>query len=192
MAISDFLLPKPHGLKARTSSITNASINGVLPIEHPSDDEVNQALEFFGQRRGDSLNCVYCGDPATEWDHLRPLIEKKKPTGNYTHIKNLVPACGKCNQSKGNKDWQSWMFSRAKLSPKSRNKSNLEKRAEKIACFVEWGAELPKIDLEKLAGTKLWNEYLEAVKKISHAIEIADSLAKKIQEVSSPARVKTA
>jgi len=38
------------------------------------------------------LQCSYCGTPATEWDHLRPLVMNKKPTGYISEIHNLVPA----------------------------------------------------------------------------------------------------
>ena len=42
-------------------------------------------------------------------DHLRPLVKDKEPTGYISEIHNLVPSCGKCNQSKGNKEWKAWM-----------------------------------------------------------------------------------
>jgi endonuclease I len=47
-------------------------------------------------------------------------VLKKKPTGYISEIHNLVPACGKCNQSKGNKEWRQWMLSDATLSPKTK------------------------------------------------------------------------
>jgi hypothetical protein len=30
------------------------------------------------------------------------LVEEKEPIGYISEIRNLVPVCGKCNQSKGN------------------------------------------------------------------------------------------
>ena len=64
-----------------------------------------------------NFRCSYCRDAASEWDHFRPLVKDKQPTGYITEIHNLVPACGKCNQSKGNKDWKTWMLGDAELSP---------------------------------------------------------------------------
>src|SRR5215471_14811557 len=66
----------------------------------------------------DDLRCAYSGDKATEWDHLRPLISGQEPTGYISEIQNLVPVCGKCNQSKGNSHWRSWMEGNAKLCPR--------------------------------------------------------------------------
>jgi endonuclease I len=60
----------------------------------------------------------------------RPLVVDKKPTGYISEIQNLVPSCGKCNQSKGNKNWKLWITSEAKLSPASRGISNIENRIE--------------------------------------------------------------
>ena len=42
------------------------------------------------------------------------------------------PACGKCNQSKGNTDWRSWMLGEAKLSPKSRGIADLNERFTEV------------------------------------------------------------
>ena len=54
----------------------------------------------------EGARCAYCGDKASDWDHLRPLVVKRRPTGFISEIANLVPACGKCNQSKGNSPWR--------------------------------------------------------------------------------------
>lgn len=42
--------------------------------------------------------CVYCGAPPTHVDHVRPLAH-----GGHEAEYNLVPACQRCNQSKGGK-----------------------------------------------------------------------------------------
>jgi hypothetical protein len=181
MAITDFLLPKPHGLGARTSSITNAAINGILPIAYPTEMEIDKALSFFNQQRGSELACVYCGDPATEWDHLRPLIKDKKPTGEYTQIRNLVPACGKCNQSKGNKYWKDWMLGSAPLSPRNRSKVGLDLRVKNLEEFEKWGKDIDKANLEKTVGHELWDKYLRALNKIYKSIDEAEVVAIEIK-----------
>ena len=78
-----------------------------------------EALAILGMDES-SFCCSYCGDTASEWDHFRPLVKDRKPTGYISEIHNLVPACGKCNQSKGNKEWKTWMLSAAALSRKQR------------------------------------------------------------------------
>lgn len=114
-----FKMPVPVKIKGRTSSITNVFVNGIIPVIEPTEDQIDEVLNVLGMNR-DKIFCSYYGDRYTEWDHFRPLILNKKPTGYVSEIYNLVPACGKCNQSKGNKHWKSWMLGDARLSPKRR------------------------------------------------------------------------
>src|SRR6478609_11845284 len=107
-----FTMPRPVAITGRTSSITNSFINSIIPVVVPTRDEVKCALKILGME--ERVDCAYCGDPYTEWDHLRPLVVDKRPTGYISEIHNLVPACGKCNQSKGNKSWKAWIQSTAK------------------------------------------------------------------------------
>jgi hypothetical protein len=52
--------------------------------------------------------CVYCGDTQDlTWDHLIPTSR-----GGADTISNNVPACSKCNSSKGNRDVLEWYRSR--------------------------------------------------------------------------------
>jgi 5-methylcytosine-specific restriction endonuclease McrA len=76
----------------------------------------------------EEICCAYCGDPHTEWDHLRSIIREKKPTGYITEIAILVPACGKCNQSKGGNHWRDWMLGSATRSPKTGGVANLDRK----------------------------------------------------------------
>lgn len=111
----------------RSSSITNSFVNGIIPCIEPSDRELDEALSVLNMNR-ENVCCAYCGDGHTEWDHLNPLIINKEPTGYISEIHNLVPACSKCNQSKGNRNWKEWMLSDSKLSPKSRGITDLDRR----------------------------------------------------------------
>jgi hypothetical protein len=61
------------------------------------------------------LRLLWRGDD--NWDHLRPLVKNKLPTGYISEIRNLVPSCGPCNQSKGASDWRAWMRGKARGSP---------------------------------------------------------------------------
>ena len=126
-----FKMPVPMKITGRSSSITNAFVNSIIPIMHPSENDIKDSLELLGMTV-ETIECIYCGSKYTEWDHLRPLVLNKKPTGYISEIQNLVPSCGKCNQSKGNKEWLLWINSSAKLSPKSKQVSDLKSRIEKL------------------------------------------------------------
>jgi len=117
-------MPTPMKITGRSSSITNSFINSIIPIIVPTNEQVKEALEILGMDH-DSFQCAYCGATASEWDHLRPLVLNKKPTGYISEIHNLVPACGKCNQSKGNKPWHTWITSSAKLSATNLRRDSL-------------------------------------------------------------------
>lgn len=182
MKDSIFNMPKAVTIMGRSSSISNAFVNGIVPAIEPSDEQIKQALKVLGQDEND-VRCVYCGDKKTEWDHLYPLIERKKHTGYITEIANLVPACGKCNQSKGNKNWKKWMTSDAKLSPKSRNIPNLNKKIQLIENYDKSFTKR-KVNLEELAGKELWKSYEgsynELLDAMAHTQEIMNKIKKRI------------
>ena len=152
-----FRMPTPVKITGRTSTITNAFVNGIIPVIEPTDEEIDAALDTLGMTR-DSICCAYCGAEYSEWDHFRPLVENKRPTGYVSEIHNLVPACGKCNQSKGNKKWKEWIYSDAKLSPKSRGIKNLDEKVKRLEEYERKYSPII-IDFEKMVGSKLWSEH---------------------------------
>jgi len=97
-----FQMPVSVKITGRSSSITNAFFNGIIPTIEPSTEQIEKVFEVLNIDEN-NVTCSYCGDKATEWDHFRPLIIDKMPTGYITEIHNLVPCCNKCNGSKGNK-----------------------------------------------------------------------------------------
>lgn len=151
-----FAMPKPVRITGRSSSITNSFVNGVIPVVPPTEQEVREALEILGML--DAIACAYCGDTSTEWDHLRPLVDKQRPTGYISEIHNLVPACGKCNQSKGNKNWLTWMLSAAPLSPTVRGVADIEQRITRLQEYERRGRPT-KIDFEAVVGEELWERH---------------------------------
>lgn len=102
----------------------------------------------------EDIHCAYCGDKATERDHLRPIISDQEPTGYTTEIANSVPACGKCNQSKGKTYWRVWMEGSAPLSPKPRGISDLRERVVRLQAYEAWRAPR-KIDFAAVVGAEL-------------------------------------
>lgn len=163
----------------RTSSITNAFVNSIIPSIFPSDDEILEALNILGMTP-ESVECAYCGDPPTEWDHLRPIVRDKQPTGYISEIGNLVPSCGKCNQSKGNKLWRDWMLSEARLSPKSKGVSDLEERISRIAAYEKWRPRAP-IDLQSIVGEEDWHLHWHNHEKIVNLMRESQIYADKIK-----------
>src|SRR5262245_29718557 len=154
-----FWMPSVQTMVSRKSSITNAFVNAVIPTVTPSAEEIEQALTILGLDPVD-LRCAYCGDTATEWDHLRPLVDKHRPTGYISEIANLVPSCGKCNQSKGNKDWRTWMLGKAPRSPNGRGVADVEARADRLERYQRWRTPT-KVNFEAIIGQADWANYWE-------------------------------
>ena len=50
------------------------------------------------------VRCVYCGEPASQKDHVIP---RSRGGGNTQD--NLVPACARCNQAKGDRTPEEWL-----------------------------------------------------------------------------------
>lgn len=163
----------------RSSSITNSFVNGIIPCIEPSDRELDEALSVLNMNR-ENVCCAYCGDGHTEWDHLNPLIINKEPTGYISEIHNLVPACSKCNQSKGNRNWKEWMLSDSKLSPKSRGITDLDRR---ISLLETYEKVFPpaKIDFIELVGDKAWEEYWFNYDRVIDAMRQAQTSANEIR-----------
>jgi len=176
-----FKMPKPMKITGRSSSITNSFINSIIPVVEPTHEEVKEALHILGMAL-EKFECSYCGSTATEWDHLRPLVLNKKPTGYISEIHNLVPSCGKCNQSKGNKPWHSWILSDAKLSPKTRGIADLDKRIEALQKYEEWQAPT-KLDLEAIVGADKWQQHWKNWETVQETMKQAQVLASEINTI---------
>ena len=94
--------PKDTTITGRSSTIRGSFIKAIIPIVSPTEKQTANCLKRLGQNKKE-LFCCYCGDKATEWDHFRSIVSKKGPSGYITDVFNLVPSCGKCNQSKSGK-----------------------------------------------------------------------------------------
>jgi hypothetical protein len=172
-------MPSFQTMVSRKSSITNAFVNSVIPVIVPAAAEVEEALGIL-QMDAEDLRCAYCGDRSTEWDHLRPLVLNRRPTGYVTEIANLVPACGKCNQSKGNKDWRKWMLGSAKRSPTGRGITDVNERISRLDAFQTWRPPT-KIDFEAILGKEDWNHYWSLWDKLNTALDEAQVVADRIR-----------
>jgi hypothetical protein len=180
-----FQMPSMATMVSRKSSITNAFVNTLIPQIVPSLEEIEQALTVLGMVATD-VRCAYCGDKKTEWDHLRPLVVKQRPTGYISEIANLVPSCGKCNQSKGNWEWRKWMMGvTAKHSPTKRGVMDLVIRMERLEAYERWRSPIV-IDFEAVLGTEQWAAYWKLWEAVNADLrkcqDVADACRKKIVE----------
>ncbi|PAD35827.1 HNH endonuclease [Terribacillus saccharophilus] len=167
-------MPKAVKITGRSSSITNSFVNGIIPTIPPTEKELEEVLALLGMTEG--VRCAYCGGESTEWDHFRPLVRNKKPTGYISEIQNLVPACGKCNQSKGNKYWREWILSDARLSPKTRAVEHLDVLVNQLEKYESWSR--PTIvDFEKVVGSKVWEEHWENCERIHRLMKESQQLS---------------
>lgn len=184
-----FQMPSVQTMVSRKSSITNAFVNSVIPVVDPSIDEIEKALTILGMNPAD-VRCAYCGDKSSEWDHLRPLVLSQRPTGYISEIANLVPSCGKCNQSKGNKPWRDWMLSTsAPQSPTTRKITDVTERIQKLEEYER--AFIPRqIDFAKALGEEEWERYWQMWKTINDDLrscqEFAEILKMKIRASLTP------
>lgn len=182
--LSLFGMPTPMRITGPSSSITNAFINAIVPVVPPTAEKVQQALEIL-EMTPDTFQCANCGSVASEWDHLRPLVKNKKPTGYITEIHNLVPSCGKCNQSKGNKEWKTWMLSTAKLSPTARGIKDIPARVKRLEAYENSKAPT-KMEFSAIVGQEVWARHQDNLERIQSLMRESQELAAKINaEVAS-------
>lgn len=120
--------------------------------------------------------CAYCGGPKSEWDHFRAIVSDRKPTGYTTEIANLVPSCGKCNQSKGNKPWLDWIKSNAKQSPLRRNVPDLDERIQRLKKYEGWRTPI-KLDYSAILGIDNWNRHLSNLESVIEFLKEAEAHA---------------
>ncbi|MEL7603061.1 MAG: HNH endonuclease [Bacillota bacterium] len=176
-----FMMPNPVKITGRTSSITNSFVNGIVPCITPSEEEIQKALSILGMLK-ETICCAYCGDQYTEWDHFRPIVRDKRATGYISEIHNLVPTCGKCNQSKGNSDWKEWMTGAAIRSPATRGIKDLNQRIQRLEAFEKWAGVI-KIDFEQVVGKDRWEKYWDNCELLHGQMRQSQILSDEIRSV---------
>ena len=178
-------LPTPISVTGRSSSITNAFINSIIPVVEPTEAEELEALRILGMSPG-NIQCCYCGDKCTEWDHFRAIVCNQEPTGYITEIANLVPACGKCNQSKGKSYWRTWMEGNAKLSPKSRGIPDIADRVARLATYEAW-RQPRQVDFAAVVGPEMWQRHRTNWRSVLDLLTTSQELASEIRSIVAKA-----
>ncbi|HGO5815915.1 TPA: HNH endonuclease [Mannheimia haemolytica] len=160
-ANDDFKFPsKKKAIMGRISTITNAFVQDIIPTILPTEEEKKDFLETL--KIENTKQCVYCGGVATTWDHFRPLVRNKKPTGYINEISNMVPACSTCNSSKGNNDWKSWLNSETKdsLIKRGFNRDYLDKLKDKLN---EYENKFQPRNISEMLE-EIWNDECEKIR----------------------------
>lgn len=175
-----FRMPSVQTMVSRKSSITNAFVNAIIPVVVPKPEEIAEALVILGMEIPD-VRCAYSGDKASEWDHLRPIVSKQRPTGYISEIANLVPSCGKCNQSKGNTPWRTWIRSTtAKHSPTRRGIAETESRMRRLEEFEQW-RKPTHVDIETLLGPDAWKNYWRLWQELFNELHKCQAVAEELR-----------
>lgn len=169
----DYRPPRPGKITSRKSTITGMFFATLTPSVEPSDEDVREALSILGMTEGECV-CAYCGGQMSEWDHFRPITINREPTGYISEIANLVPSCGKCNQSKGNKNWRDWIVSANPLSPKSRGVPDIAQRIECLSNFERWRVPI-KLDYRTIFGDEAWERHLQHLHEVIALLTKADA-----------------
>ncbi|MDW5264188.1 MULTISPECIES: HNH endonuclease [Acidobacteriaceae] len=182
-------LPKVRTITCRSSSITNAFFNAIIPVHTPTPQDERDALAVL-EMNPEDIRCVYCGNSYTEWDHLRPIIRGKGPSRYITEIANLVPACGKCNQSKGAYEWDKWMLGPALLSPKTRGVADIDHKVMLLRKYESWRKPI-RVDLDSVIVQPLLKEHQENLQKVLALLKESQVLANKIRELLNDATPRT-
>ena len=107
--------------------VRRALLNGIV-VRRFDKPEMRKVISFFDRGR----TCIFCGDkPIRRWDHLVAI-----KNGGDTVLGNMVPACARCDDSKGASGYREWALGDAKYSPKTRGVSDIERRLDDIDRYV--------------------------------------------------------
>lgn len=124
--------------------------SGVFLTETPSDLMFNlmamrsseaQKLWFQKIREVWDNRCAYCGTPPIDSNSLTRDHVKPRSRGGETRLRNVIPACKRCNQSKRSHPWREWYRTQPCYSAE---------REERIDYWLEHG-ELPMGDVSQFS-----------------------------------------
>jgi hypothetical protein len=149
--------------------LKRAILESALENNYTEEDR-QAALKFFG-------GCAFCGEEAAiRNDHLIPVMQY----GDFVPH-NVVPACQKCDDSKGQKEYHEWM--RNSNSPKSLrrrhhfSKQQIEQRIKKIE---KWQSGYKARTEKELFGS-YYGRYKEIMKEMNDLCNEANELLNNVR-----------
>lgn len=102
-----------------------------------------EKIEAFCSHDG-HIRCAYCDAPDPNcWDHLHPVS-----LGGDTVPGNLVPACGRCDDSKQDRTIEEWALSVSAYRPSA---ERLKKIQNRLAAYQAKFAYAPRQFVDKLS-----------------------------------------
>jgi hypothetical protein len=142
-------------------------LENALENDCPTED-YEASLEFFG-------GCAFCGTKqAPRRDHLVPVIQ----CGDFI-LRNVVPACQKCDDSKGQKEYHEWMRnSNSRRSLKTRGFTD-EQVGERIKLIEKWQSGYRPMTEAELFGED-YAKYQEILQKMEQLCEEAKRMTSRV------------
>ena len=137
-------LPPSRTTTGFAFSIVDRSIREGVAERRFRKTEMKIVLEYFSVNPPE---CVYCGsNEVGRWDHLIPIRK-----GGDTVVGNMVPSCSRCDDSKQHLEFESWMVSDAKYSPRSLGVVDVAERISQIKAYMAHFGYRPKTIEERLS-----------------------------------------
>ena len=132
-------------------------------------EDYEAAREFFG-------GCAFCGaKEAPRKDHLIPVIQ----CGDFTR-RNVVPACQKCDDSKGQKEYHEWMRnSNSRCSLKTRGFTD-EQIGRRIKLIEKWQSGYRPMTEAELLGED-YARYQEILRRMEQLCEEAKRMTSRVR-----------
>lgn len=167
----DFLKRRPR-IKQRITSLASAFVQAVIPRH---DDERSRRL-LYVQAGIKEDECAYCGERASDTDHFRALVKGGRPSGYFHTADNLIPSCGRCNQSKSGAHWRDWIISGAVNSPMTRGIADLDERILRLTAFEALGNNeaMSPAEMRQIVGPQEWDDYWSRLDRIRAELAAAD------------------
>lgn len=169
---------RPSTIMSRKSTFASAFASALAPHDVFSPELVHAAVRDLGQDPDADLKCVYCGRDAATWDHVFNRVTKGEFSGHGHRVRNLVPCCRTCNESKGQKPWLAYLEA---LDPPDK-----QARIDRMEKFLS-SADAQPIGTEAMrhkAGQEL-ERFLEIRSQVFELMTEADRLAVAIRQKAS-------
>jgi hypothetical protein len=166
---------RPSTVMGRKSTFANAFASALAPHDTYVQAEVDEAMRDLGQDPDAELQCVYCGVESATWDHVFNRVVSGEFSGHGHRIRNLVPCCRTCNESKGQKPWREFL--------ETRNLPDREERVRRMERFLD-SADAQPIGTEAMrhkADEEL-TRFLEIRSQVFDLMAEADRLAAIIRQ----------
>lgn len=166
---------RPSTIMGRKSTFASAFASALAPHDIYIPAAVVAALKDLDQDPDAELECIYCGAEAATWDHVFNRVVKGEFSGYGHRIRNLVPCCRTCNESKGQKPWREFL--------ETRNPPDKDARVRRMERFLG-NADVQPIDTEGMrhkAGEEL-RRFLEIRSQVFDLMAEADRLAAIIRQ----------